>query len=244
VDTGTKLELSATLSHTEGSAGFLLATADELLVLYPQALQRITFDGAALVSTGRTAWAGAPAPVNGYGLQGLLLRTGPWLALVSRASASEGQGLQACAYQLGAAGLVRTGEPCQPLSGTLLGFEPSVLWMGDPFPGRSDIETLRRMEWTGNRLETRGSLIVGSSLRFIPSDMKGSMAVPVLGGESYEVLGLPIRAGVPVYLPEEGQLVIESLDKEIPQPRASSTLLWGSPQRGSGSRIRLRPSPP
>jgi hypothetical protein len=245
VDTGTKLELSATLSHTEGAAAFLLASPDELLVLHAQSLLRVAFDGTALVFTGRTAWAGAPAPIdNNESLQGLLLRTGSGLALVSRAKASEAQSLQACAYQLEASGMVRTAEPCQPLTGMLLGYERSVLWMGALSPGTRDVEALHHMEWTGSRLETRGSLIVGSSLQITRSGTQGSTSIPVLAGAPYEIRGLPIRAGVPVYRPEEGQVSLELLDKEITQPSASSTLLWGAPKSGTGSRIRLRPTAP
>jgi len=245
VDTGTKLELSATLSHAEGAAAFLMATPDELLVLYPLALQRLTFDGAALVSTGRTAWAGAtPIDISSQRLQGVLLRSGPRVALVSSAPASEGQGLQACAYQLEAAGPVRTGEPCQFLAGSLLGYERSVLWMGTPAPVTLRTETLRRMEWTGNQLETRGSLFVGPSLGVDTSGIRGPTSVPILKGAPYELRGLPIRASVPVYLPGEDQLSLEVLDTEIEYPQASPTLFWGTPRNGSGTRIRTRPLPP
>jgi hypothetical protein len=245
VDTGTKLELSATLSHTEGAAAFIMATPDELLVLYPQALQRITFDGAVLVSTGRTAWAGADT-LNIYSerLHGLLLRSGARLALVSRAPASEGLGLLACSYQLEAAGPVRTGEPCQFLPDRLLGYERSVLWMGTQIPGRPGIDTLHRMEWTGSQLETRGSLFVGPSLSVGASGIQGPTSVPTLQAAPNELRGLPMRAGVPVYLPGEDQLSIESLDVELVGPQASSTLFWGTSRSESGSRIRQRPSTP
>ncbi|HLL03385.1 MAG TPA: hypothetical protein VK539_22570 [Myxococcaceae bacterium] len=244
--TGTKLELSATLSHVEGAAGFIMATPDELLVLYPQALRRFTFDGAALVSTGRTTWEGAATSIDVSSLRipGLLLRSGDRLALISRAPASEGQGHQACAYQLEAAGPVRTSEPCQLLSDRLLGYERSVLWTGTPLAGRPGIETLHRMEWTGSRLEPRGSLFVGPSLGVGVSGLQGPTAVPILRGTLYELRGLPSRAGVPVYLRGEDRLVIESLDVDIADPQASSTLLWGTSRSGSGSRIRQRPSTP
>lgn len=244
--TGTKLELSATLNHTEGAAGFIMATPDELLVLYPQALQRFTFDGAVLVSTGRTAWQGSDTPidVSSLRLPGLLLRSGSSLALVSRDPPTPQQWVQACAYRLEASGPVRTGEPCQPLKDRLLGYERSVLWMGTPISGRSGIETLHRMEWTGSRLEPRGSLSVGPSLGVGVSGIQGPTAVPILRGSANEPRGLPLRAGVPVYLPGEDRLVIESLDGDIADPQASSTLFWGTSRGGSGSRIRQRPSTP
>ncbi len=244
--TGTTLELSATLNHTEGAAGFIMATPDELLVLYPQALRRFTFDGTALVSTGRTAWAGSDTLVNVSSLRipGLLLRSGDRLALISHDPPSPQQWLQACAYQLEASGPVRTSEPCQPLSDRLLGYERSVLWMGTPIFGRHGIETLHRMEWTGSRMEPRGSLSVGPSLGVGVSSVQGPTAVPILRGAPYELRGLPLRAGVPVYLPGEDRLAIESLDVDIADPQASSTLLWGTSRSGSGSRIRQRPSTP
>ena len=244
--TGTKLELSATLEHTESTAAFILASPDELLVLYPLAIQRFTFDGTRLVSTGRTVWEGTNTPIDMSSqlLLGVLLRSGSQLALVSRTSAPGGGGVQVCGYQLEASGAVRTGEPCQFPPGSVVGYERSMLWMTTSDPGSSRADSLRREEWTGTRLETRGSLRVSQSLGVGTSHIYGPTSVPILKGNSFELRGLPVRAGVPVYVPGEEQLAIEVLDVGIEDPEVSSTLLWGTPSSGTGTRIRTRPLPP
>ncbi|MDY7227799.1 hypothetical protein [Hyalangium rubrum] len=245
VDRGDQLELTAVQPHFEGPPKALLATDEELVVLHNQRLQRLRFDGTTLVLTASTDWGGADPSSGATASLGLLLRTGDRLAVIGYRPAL-GNRLSLCAYQLEADRIALTQEPCQILSGSLMGFEGSVLWMGEPSPTTSLLLSLHRLEWTGSQLEPRGSLFLDETLPLIVQRMDRTSTVPVLG-MGFPLRGIPARTGVPVYSPERGEVYLEHLDAESIEPQASTNLFWSSAPNGStepGTRIRLRPSTP
>ena len=247
VDDGQTLAATASLSHSQGTAGFLLASESELVVLHGGALQRITFDGTQLTSTGVTPWAPEGSfPLGTNAPQGILLRTGEALAVVSRPPSSAGPlRLQACGYQLDGGRFTRTAEPCQLLDGDVVGFEPSVLWLAERDSSTNTAENLLRLEWTGTRLVPRASLWVGP-LSLVLVELDRPAIVPVFA----TVVQWPassILTAIPVYVPEEGRLRLEHLEGEFAFPLASPTLFWGEPFRGGATartQVRLRPSTP
>ncbi len=245
VDTGTGLELSASLTHSQGAAMFLLASANELVILHAGVLQRITFDGTQLASTGVTSWVAGNAPIGQPSLQAILLRTGDQLALVTgKMSTSGSPFLQVCPYTLQGGRFVSSGASCQLLSTEVMGFEPNVLWTGSRFSSLDMFNDVHRMEWTGTALVDQASLPLGQSFKVTTHTPElRNTAIPVIT-PLFPSLDARNRATVPVYAPDRG-ILLELLDADIPAPSASPTLLWGAPSSSStGSRIRIRPSTP
>jgi hypothetical protein len=247
VDTGTGLELTASMRHEEGATESLLATEEELVVLHPNKLQRITFDGTTLKPTGVSLWDTVSEPVNSRGPRAVLVRTGDRLAVISRVSSNGGARVRACPFQLDQGRFLRTTESCQELAGQVVGFEPSVLWLAEKANNQAFAQALNRLEWTGTQWVTRGTLFLTDDLQpSLSASLLRTSVVPVL--ESPPVSpSLPARGAVPVYLPEQSQLRLDSLDAEALQPLASPELFWGLSQTGGTAlrtRIRLRPSTP
>jgi hypothetical protein len=248
VDTGTALESSGPLEHAQGRAEFLLASADELVILHDTTLQRITFNGTALASTGASPWQPGSTPVTPMGPKGLLLRTGDQLAIVSSTVMSTGPANLACAYRLEAGRFVRTSANCQTFTGQIVGFEQSIIWTASETFTANLFSDLRRLEWGGSTLEDQASLPLGSDLELPSRDLTlRNSVVPVVIAIALSSSNQRPRGAVAVYSPERRTLLLEFLDSEIPAPIASSSLLWGSPAIGgtsAGARIRVRPTTP
>ena len=249
VDTGTKPERTASLAHTSGQAEAILATETELVVLHANTLQRFVFDGQALTRTGESPWDPPFDNLRPDGPRGIMVRTGDRLAVISSVFPNGGPRLQACPFQLDQGRFVRTREACEQLSGVVLGFEPSVLWLGEAPSNSFTVQSVHRMEWTGTQWLKRGSLELGEVLRLpitLPYNLKRTEAVPVF--ESPQVTqGGAFRAAVPVYVPGQSQLRLDFLDGGVTRPQASPTLFWGAATVGTSLntlRIRLRPSTP
>ncbi|WP_224246809.1 hypothetical protein [Hyalangium gracile] len=246
VDTGTALESTATLNYGPSAIRFVLASADEVVLMHDTTLQRFVFDGTQLTSTGLTNWVPGTGSVGPSNLRGVLLRAGDRLATVA-GSVTNGSfiTLEICAYQLQAGRFVRTTAACQKIGNEVVGFEPSVLWTASKFTFSDSVNDVRRMEWTGTSLVEQASLPLGTNFR-IPLRMPESRntIVPVILSSIPVVPGRN-RPTVPVYSPDRRDLLLELLDTEIPEPNASSGLLWGTPATGgTGQRVRIRPSTP
>jgi hypothetical protein len=244
VDTGGPLLVpSASLEHRMGLPEFLLASADELVVLYGGTLQRVTFSGTTLTPTGSTSWGpGVQEPISPTSPRGVLLRAGDRLALVRRPSLNVGTPLEACAYQLQAGAFARTSDACQQLPGVVIGFEPGVLWLGEQSAGPT-LSAIHRLEWTGTGFVLRGSLGMTGFQPLFPLMLARSSAVPVL--QSAHALPPGIVTAVPLHVPGEELLQLEHLDAEIRDPLASSSFFWGARPTAQGTtRVRGRPSTP
>jgi hypothetical protein len=136
VDTGTSLELTATLSPPEGlgNTRSRLATEDELVLLDSATITRITF----APDQGLTAWPAFRLPARprwSFGtdvIDGLLLRSGErllWVTLSSYDRSGEAA-TSVCPLRRQAEGGILVEEtPCQTVPGTPVGSEPDVLWL-------------------------------------------------------------------------------------------------------------------
>lgn len=245
VDTGTSLAFSASMPSTQGAAKFLLASADELVILYDTTIQRITFDGTQLTSTGVSSWVPTNSAITQSGMGALLLRTGDQLAIVSGVATRDGSTvIQVCPYKLQDGGFVSTGASCQLFATEVVGFEPNVLWTGNRLTFTDVFTEVHRMEWTGTALVDQASLPLGSSFKVATHTPEArNTAIPVIV-PSFPGLNTPNRATVLVYVPDRG-ILLELLDATIPEPSASPTLLWGSTSSTTtGLRVRTRPSTP
>ncbi|MDY7231595.1 hypothetical protein [Hyalangium rubrum] len=247
VDTGVALELTATLAHFHGAAEFLLASEEELVVLHSAVLQRISFSGAGLSSTGPTGWEKRESPFTQDGPPGLLIRSGDRLGVVTRFTPSPGTPPvnQVCPYRLEGGHFVRTSEPCQQFSGTIVGFEPQGLWVGDPrfVFIEGEFVGLKWMEWTATGLVEQASLSLNSDLELIDLPVRQRLSVaPVLSHKF--ALGNGSLIAVATYAPERHTILLEHLGGEVLEPLVSTSLLWGVPVTGSpatGISVRLRP---
>lgn len=248
VDTGAALELSGTLQHVHGSAEFLLASTDELVILHGTTLQRITFNGTALASVGATLWQPGGEPVTPGGPKGLLLRKGDQLAVVASTLLSTGTANLACAYRLEAGRFVRAASDCQTFTGQIVGFEQHILWTASATFSSNTFSDLRRLEWEGGTLVSQASLPLSSDLELPSQDFaRRNSVVPVIITVPLAASNQRSRGAVVVYSPERRTLQLEFLDPDLAAPVASSTLLWGSPGAGgtgAGVHIRVRPTTP
>ncbi|MBN1206056.1 MAG: hypothetical protein JXB05_14150 [Myxococcaceae bacterium] len=243
---GTALEPAGSLAHSQGSVEFLLGTPDELVLLHSTTLQRVTFDGTELSSTGTSSWQPDLSPLTPPGPRGLLLRAGDHLAVVTSTSTSSSTGLtnRVCPYQLEGGRFVRTATSCRTFANRVVGFEPAVLWMGTETFSGNVFSDLRRLEWGSTGLVEVASLPLGSNLELSTHAIGlRTSIVPVVNVPISSTSPRP-RGTVAVYSPERRTLLLELLDSEIPQPLASSHLLWGPTSTSPTQRIRVRPSTP
>jgi hypothetical protein len=248
VDTGAAIERTSGLAHTAGAPEAILATETELVVLHANKIQRFISDGQTLTRTGDSLWDTPAAPLRPDGPRGVMVRTGDRLAVISSVFATGGSRLKVCTFQLDQGRFLRTQEDCEQLPGVVVGFEPSVLWLGEEAPGTFIVQTVHRMEWTGTQWLKRGSLDLGEVLRLpfaVQLNLKRSSAVPVLDSPQLNQTG-PMRNAVPVYVPHQPQLRLDFLDASVTRVQASSSLFWGASTVGTPSsiRVRLRPSTP
>ncbi|HZI16809.1 MAG TPA: hypothetical protein VE153_40960 [Myxococcus sp.] len=243
VDTGTSLELTATLSlEGLGGTSSRLATEDELVMLDTTAITRVTF----AQGQGLTAWPPFRLPSRYRGafgsdfIEGLLLRSGERLLWVTLESASSSGGASSvCPLQLGAeGGFVASETPCQRVPGTPVGSEPGVLWLrtGETdFTGR-DLHLsryeVRRWVARDGVLEEEG-VIPLRNLAFLMNDRRlgAGPVVPTLLQPS----GRPVA--LPVWSEEPGVLGLELFNG------ASDALPFAGPRffwtRVSGTTLRV-----
>jgi hypothetical protein len=247
VDTGTDLVLTGS-TPAHGSIEFLLPTENELLVLHALTLERVSFNGTTLAYAGSAPWSPGISPFNTEGPQGVLLRVGDKVAVVTRRARSSLEDLsELCSYQLEGTGIVRTSESCQTFSTRLIGYEPNALWTGEASTFSNSVSDVRRMEWTGTQLVEQAAFPLGTSLGLSTRIyMHRQSVVPV-------IIAPPTpssprsRPVVLVYSTERRSFALEYLDAEIQAPLASTTLIWGLPlgaTTGSAIRVRVRPPAP
>lgn len=248
VDTGTELVLTGTLAHSAGAAEAILATETELVVLHATKLQRIVVAGQTLERTGESPWEPPFDTLRPDGPRGIMVRTGDRLAVISSMFANGRTGLQVCPFQLEQGSFLRAGA-CEQLPGVVVGFEPSVLWLGEEPVNSFVVQSVHRMEWTGTQWLKRGSLELGTVLRLpihLSLNLKRPEVVPVFESPSLTSSGAS-RIAVPVYVPNQPQLRLDVLDTSIMRSQASPTLFWGASvlsTTGLNSRVRFRPSTP
>jgi hypothetical protein len=250
VDTGTAITRTGSLAHTAGVPEAVLATETELVVLHATRIQRFVFDGQTLTRTGDSSWDAPPIRLRPDGPLGVMVRTGDRLAVISTVFASGSSRLQVCSFQLEQGRFLRTQQSCEQLPGVVVGFEPSVLWVGEENSSTFTVHAVHRLEWTGMQWLKRGSLDLGQVLRLPFSfnfNLRRSEVVPVFDSPPVNH-NAPFRNAVPVYVPNQPQLRLDFLDANVTRAQASSSLFWGAPVLGTigggTSRIRLRPSPP
>jgi hypothetical protein len=251
VDTGTALELTASVAVNVASTDFLLASETELLMLRGITLERITFEGAALAMKGRAQLSSISGTVGTTGLRAVLLRGGDRLAVVTNAPSSgpvqppNSFNNQVCAYRIDPERIVRTTDPCQTFTGNVVGYEPDAVWAGTPFSFGDTLAELRRLEWTATGIAEQASLPLGMSFEVanLAFSMRNSV-VPVIVNPAIGV-NSRARATVAVYAPERRAILLELLDAEFTAPIASPQLMWNPPTTGlQNFKVRVRPTTP
>jgi hypothetical protein len=248
VDTGSTLELTASLEHSQGTVEFLLGSVDELVILHGLTFQRVTFTGAALTSTGISTWVPGPHRFFPLGPPGIPIRRGDQLAIITYAPTSSAHALEACPYRLEQGRFVRTSASCQtfPAGQRVVGFEPGVLWLGTSTNRGEVLAELRRLEWGETELVERGALTLGFNFQMTTQTIGlRTSIVPVLKTDPLNY-GSRIRSAVVAWSPEKGTLLLQMLDPDVAEAQASTRLFWGPPSTGttSGLRVRIRPPTP
>ncbi|KFE63934.1 hypothetical protein [Hyalangium minutum] len=249
VDTGEKLELTASIAHSSGMPESIRATENDVAVAHTSSIQLFTFDGSTLSHTEGTRWLFLESlgPVGSDGPRGLLFRTGDRLTAVQNLGAPEAS-FQACAFQLTAGRFVRTSAPCQSLEGFVVGFEPQSVWTTIRADPTGPPSMLRRLEWTGEEFVQTASLALPDTLNLAyPLRLLRSSVLPVLR-PNFPFVTLQGRSAVPVYVPGDPLLRLMHMDAELSSVQASSSFFWGNVINDRmdvlGSRIRaITPSP-
>jgi len=251
VDTGTALELTASMSSSLSSAEFLLASETELLTLRGLTVQRMTYEGTTLSSLGTVQLPSIAGKIGMTGLWAILVRSGDLLGVVTNGPSSGGVQPpnsftnQVCSYRIEPDRILRTADPCQTFTGKVVGYEPGVIWVATPFSFGDGVAELRRLEWTATGIAEQASLPLGSNFELSTQSFGlRNWVVPVVLS-SISVVSPSIRATVAVYSPERRSILLELLDADMPEPSASGTLQWTGPTSGaSAPRVRVRPTTP
>lgn len=252
VDTGTELELTATLTSGLSATDILIASETELLALRTPSIYRIVFDGTtALVLKASAFMPVSNGTVGSTGLRGLIVRSGDQLMVITNASTNSTAQppnsftSQACLYRIEPERMLRTTDPCQTFTGDVVGYEPGGLWVGTRFSFGETLADLRWVELTGGKLVEQASLPLGMNFETVKRPFSArNTAIPVLISPS-NPLTQRFRPTIPVYAPDQRGILLEFLDSDMPQPSASTSLLWGG-TNGSNTalRIRVRPTTP
>jgi hypothetical protein len=227
VDTGTKLELTATLSQPWGLPEAISATENDVVMLHKSTLQLFTFDGRELSYTEPMRWllSEAAGPLGHEGPLGVLFRAGERLAVVQ--NLFQGR-YQSCTFQLSGGHFTRTPEACQMLEGFVVGFESQALWSAERTSPTGTPRALHRLEWGGTEFVLRASLSVPETLTIdYPLRLFRSSALPVLR-PNFPLERLLGRSAVPVYEPGQTLLRLEHMDAELSSTQASASFFWGN----------------
>ncbi len=252
VDTGTALELTATLTGGTSTTETLIASETELLALRVPGVDRIVFDGTpTLVLKGSELLPTGTNTIGSTGLRYILLRSGDQVVILGNATpSSPGQPSgsftsQACPYRIEPDRIVRLTGTCQTISGDVVGYEPGGLWVATRFAFGDGVADLRWLELAGGKLVDQASLPLGTNFEVVKRSFSlRNTAVPVIVSK---VPSLDPRAKptMPVYAPDRRTLLLEFLDSELPEPTASTSLLWSRTNNSNALlRIRVRPTAP
>lgn len=254
VDTGTELLLTASQTTGVNAPDFLLAAENELLVLRGTTLERLVYDGTQTLSLpSQVQLPFTSGTIGTTGLRGLLLRSGDRLGVVTNA-ANSGTPLplnsftnQVCSYRLSGERFTRTAEPCQTFTGNVVGYEPSVLWVGTPLSSGEQLSDLRWLEWTSAAgIAEQASLPLGQNYWLSAQSFgQRNWVVPVVQS-TVSTVSSARRSTVAVYSAERRTILLELLDSELPNPSASGSLMWTGPGVGTtlSPRVRVRPATP
>lgn len=250
VDTGTALELTATLTGGASSTESLIPSETELLAIRTPGVDRIVFDGTAtLALKGSEFLPVFSGTIGSTGLRNILLRSGDQLFVITNVAATpqppNSFTSQACPYRIEPDRIVPGTEACQRFTGDVVGYSPSGLWVGTRFSFGEGLSDLRWVELTEGKLVEQASLSLGMNFEAVrhPFSLRNT-AVPVLVSPAIQ-LEPRFRPTMPVYIPDRRAILLEFVDAEIPMPRASTSLMWGGTNTsGTGLRIRVRPTTP
>ncbi|HLL02466.1 MAG TPA: hypothetical protein VK539_17925 [Myxococcaceae bacterium] len=250
VDTGSALTLTATLQTAVGEPEALQASENEVVVLYFSVLQRFTFTGTALATTGTAAWTRPTTSISTTGPVALAVRTGDRLGIVTRTtlSSTATPGYQVCPHGLEAGRFVRTAQPCSSFSGTVVGYEPDALWVADPLSFlETEFTSLRYLQWTAAGLVEQASLPLDFNLKLRTHPFQWRQtAVPTLTSTTAAINPRPITA-VAVYSAGRRSILMDHLGLGTPETMASLGLIWAPPpssQPTGSTVVRVRPSAP
>jgi len=240
VDTGSEFVPTGSLRHSLTEPEFVLPSADELVVLHGSGLVHYTASGGGLQASAPAAFNRFDhSPLSDTDTRGVLLRDGDRLALIT-ADASPPFPLQLCPYRLTASGPARTAQPCQPLPGSVAGFEPGVLWTKHQADG---ILSLHRWLWSNaSGLVEHSSISL--SFRFQPTrqSFQRSTVAPLVHSSMVTFpFPYPSLTAVVTWSPQWRALVLEHMDGELTQPAASADFYWGTlPSSGQNPSMRVR----
>jgi len=249
VDSGTALELTATLTGGSRTTQTLIASETELLAIRTPGVDRIVFDGTSTLALKGSEFIPVfSGTIGSTDLQSILLRSGNQLLVITRApSSTSGQPTdsftsQACPYRIEPDRIVRGTEPCQRFTGDVVGYEPTGLWVGTLSSARI-VSELRWLEFTGGSLTEQATLPLGTNFQ-LPKHLFAlrNTAIPVISAPRVP-FDSRVWFTVPVYAADQRAVLLEFLDAEMPDPSASTSFLWG-PSRTAPMRIRVRPTTP
>jgi len=252
VDTGTALELTATLPEGASTTEALIASETELLAIRNSNVHRIVFDGTSeLALKGSALIPPSSGTVGSTNLRNLLVRSGDQLIIISNAQVSSPPQppnsftSRACPYRIEPERILLTTDPCQTFEGDVVGYEPGGLWVGTRFSFGEVLADLRWLEMAGGKLVEQASLPLGMNFETVKRPFTArNTAIPVLISPSTP-LSTRFQPTMPVYAPDQRTILLEFLDSEMPQPSASTSLQWGATNgNGSTIRIRVRPTTP
>lgn len=250
VDTGTALELTASMTDAASTADFLLASETELLALRSSNLSRVTFDGTPELRLKGSEVFPVSGTVGSTGLRGLLIRSGDEVAVIANdSSGSSGQPSntftsRACMYRIEPDRLTRRAAPCQSFTGDVVGYEPTGVWVGTRLSFEEELTELRWLELTDAGLVEQASLPLGRGFQ-VPRHplLARHTATPVL--HSLSLHNARSLLAVPTYAAHRRTILLEILETELLQFSASQHLLWGTPATNPRSlRVRIRPTTP
>jgi len=250
VDTGSAFTLTQDLHNGMGTPEFLLATENELVVLYSGVVQRFTVSGTGLFTTGTAVWTPSSQSLAGStGGRVVAVRTADRLGIVTRITSGTtvASGYQVCPHRLENGRFVRSTEPCSSFRGTLVGYEPDGLWVGDPQRfSEVDFISLRYLQWTATGLAEQANMPLDFNfkLRSRPFSMRQT-AVPTILSSATSVSPRTLNT-LAVYSPEQRAILMEYLGPELFEATATRQLYWASQFAGGqptdGLLVLVRPS--
>jgi hypothetical protein len=255
VDTGTALTQTGTAARGLGGVEFLLASPNELVVLFNSSLTLYTFQGGVLTSGGVTPWTRPNVSIMPESPYGVLLREGNQLAIATRVRADPV--FEVCPYLLLSGRFERTPGDCARFPGEIIGFEPGVLWTRDlpatSSTGERNPVQLRRWVWAGAQLEEQGSLSLGVHVLVTDRPKLRTAVVPIVRNTPLPdntppapPPSIPLVSSVVMWSPQRKVLIFDHLDEELTNGLASPGLYWAlaptpPPQP---TKVRLRPPAP
>lgn len=255
VDTGTALTQTGTAGRGLGGVEFLLASPNELVVLFNGSLALYTFQGGVLTPGGVTPWTRPNVSIMPESPYGVLLREGNQLAIATRVRADPV--FEVCPYLLLSGKFERTPGDCARFPGEIIGFEPGILWTRDQpatsSTGERNPVQLRRWVWAGGQLAEQSSISLGLHVLVADRPKLRTAVVPLVRntpppGNTSPVAppDIPLVYSVVMWSPQRKALILDHLDHEMTNGLASPGLYWAlAPAPASqATKVRIRPPAP